>query len=129
MNARVLELLQRPENISREDISLLQNEISKFPYMQSPQNPKTPKENFLVMIVGNESSHCGLRNEDNEFCFCRDVSMLLLRIICCFICILVPNLESSELSLFKCELGNFTGKFANEDLKAFETLLFWESSI
>lgn len=35
MNARVLELLQRPENISREDISLLQNEISKFPYMQS----------------------------------------------------------------------------------------------
>jgi len=35
MNARVLELLQRPENISKEDISLLQNEISKFPYMQS----------------------------------------------------------------------------------------------
>lgn len=35
MNARVLELLQHPENISREDISLLQNEISKFPYMQS----------------------------------------------------------------------------------------------
>jgi hypothetical protein len=35
MNARVLELLQRPENISAEDISLLQNEISKFPYMQS----------------------------------------------------------------------------------------------
>lgn len=35
MNARVLELLQRPENISREDILLLQNEISKFPYMQS----------------------------------------------------------------------------------------------
>lgn len=35
MNARVLELLQHPENISKEDISLLQNEISKFPYMQS----------------------------------------------------------------------------------------------
>lgn len=35
MNARVLELLQRPENISKEDILLLQNEISKFPYMQS----------------------------------------------------------------------------------------------
>ena len=35
MNVRVLELLQRPENISKEDISLLQNEISKFPYMQS----------------------------------------------------------------------------------------------
>ena len=35
MNARVLELLQRPDNISKEDISLLQNEISKFPYMQS----------------------------------------------------------------------------------------------
>lgn len=35
MNARVLELLQRPENISKEDITLLQNEISKFPYMQS----------------------------------------------------------------------------------------------
>lgn len=35
MNARVLELLQRPENISKEDISLLQKEISKFPYMQS----------------------------------------------------------------------------------------------
>lgn len=35
MNARVLELLQHPENISKEDILLLQNEISKFPYMQS----------------------------------------------------------------------------------------------
>ena len=35
MNVRVLELLQRPENISAEDISVLQNEISKFPYMQS----------------------------------------------------------------------------------------------
>ena len=28
MNVRVLELLQRPENISAEDISVLQNEIS-----------------------------------------------------------------------------------------------------
>ena len=35
MNARVLELIQRPENISAEDISFLQSEIDKFPYMQS----------------------------------------------------------------------------------------------
>ena len=35
MNARVLELIQRPENISAEDISVLQSEIDKFPYMQS----------------------------------------------------------------------------------------------
>lgn len=35
MNARVLELIQRPENISKEDITLLQKEISKYPYMQS----------------------------------------------------------------------------------------------
>lgn len=35
MNARVLELIQRPENISAEDISVLQSEINKFPYMQS----------------------------------------------------------------------------------------------
>ncbi len=35
MNARVLELIQRPENISAEDISALQSEIVKFPYMQS----------------------------------------------------------------------------------------------
>lgn len=35
MNARVLELLQRPENIVKEDIEILKNEISKFPYMQS----------------------------------------------------------------------------------------------
>lgn len=35
MNIRVLELIQRPETISVEDISVLQNEISKFPYMQS----------------------------------------------------------------------------------------------
>lgn len=35
MNARVLELIQRPENISEKDISILQSEIAKFPYMQS----------------------------------------------------------------------------------------------
>ena len=35
MEARVLELLHRPENIAKEDIALLQKEISKYPYMQS----------------------------------------------------------------------------------------------
>lgn len=35
MNVRVLELIQRPENISADDILVLQKEISKFPYMQS----------------------------------------------------------------------------------------------
>lgn len=35
MNVRVLELIQRPENILAEDISVLKTEISKYPYMQS----------------------------------------------------------------------------------------------
>lgn len=35
MEARILELLHRPENIAQEDIALLQKEIYKFPYMQS----------------------------------------------------------------------------------------------
>ena len=35
MEARILELLHRPENIAKEDIALLQKEISKYPYMQS----------------------------------------------------------------------------------------------
>ena len=35
MEARILELLHRPENIAKEDIALLQKEISKHPYMQS----------------------------------------------------------------------------------------------
>ena len=35
MEARILELLHRPENIAKEDISLLQKELSKYPYMQS----------------------------------------------------------------------------------------------
>ena len=35
MKARILELLHRPENIAKEDIALLQKEISKYPYMQS----------------------------------------------------------------------------------------------
>lgn len=35
MEARILELLQRPEEISAEDIALLQKEVSAYPYMQS----------------------------------------------------------------------------------------------
>jgi hypothetical protein len=35
MEARILELLHRPENITKEDIVLLQKEIFKYPYMQS----------------------------------------------------------------------------------------------
>lgn len=35
MEARILELIQHPENISAEDIAVLQKEISKYPYMQS----------------------------------------------------------------------------------------------
>ncbi len=35
MEARILELLHRPENIAKEDIALLQKEISKYPYVQS----------------------------------------------------------------------------------------------
>lgn len=35
MKARILELLQRPEEISAEDIALLQKEVSAYPYMQS----------------------------------------------------------------------------------------------
>ena len=35
MEARTLELIQHPETISAEDISLLQKELSKYPFMQS----------------------------------------------------------------------------------------------
>lgn len=35
MESRILELLQRPEEISAEDIALLQKEVSAYPYMQS----------------------------------------------------------------------------------------------
>ena len=35
MEARILELLHRQENIAKDDIALLQNEITNYSYMQS----------------------------------------------------------------------------------------------
>lgn len=35
MEPRILELLQRPEEINADDIALLQKEVSAYPYMQS----------------------------------------------------------------------------------------------